>query len=355
MLRDTRRRRTRGATHRGILAVLLLLALTLMGCGADGAPAADATEDGEDTTSQEEETDDESDTEDADYPTQNITLIVPYSAGGGTDVLGRKLAPMLEERLGVSVIVENQAGGQTVPALNNVLADPSGHTLILEGALIAGLSARDIADIGPDHFAAVAIPQADPMALAVRADSEWDTLEAFAEAADANPGSLQVATSAAGGVNHAAMTLLAQSGLAIDVVPFSEGEADAINAFLAGDVDAVAIPPQGIVDFVESGDARVLGVGSEERAKALPDVPTFTEAGFDGPSIKAFRVILTHPDISAGALSVLEDAFRSVMEDEEFQQFLDENGYAYTGLGPDESASFLAEQVELYHSIYASE
>lgn len=353
MLRHVTALRQRSVTRHGLVATLLVAALVMASCGSDDAgPDADGAEtddtEMEDDTAQEDVTDDA-----AGFPEDRVTFIVPYGAGGGTDVLARRMAPLLEEELGESVVVENQPGGQTIPALNNVLADPSGHTLIFEGALIAGLSARDIEDIGPDDFTAIAIPQADPMALTVRADSPWGTMEEFAEAAEADPNALQVATSAAGGVNHAAMTLLRDAGLPIDVVPFSEGEADAINAFLAGDVDAVSVPPQGVVDYVESGDARILGVGSEERLESLPDVPTFAEAGFEGPTVKAFRVVLGPPDLPAEALSVLEATFKAVMEDEEFHVFLEENTYQYVGFGPAESAEFLDEQVELYHSIYA--
>lgn len=360
MLRDVTALRQRSVARHGLVTTLLVAALVLAGCGSDESePAEDGSD--ADETDPEDETDSEDDASEddadgetaADFPEDRITYIVPYGAGGGTDVLGRQMAPMLEEELGEAVVVENQPGGQTIPALNNVLGDSSGHTLIFEGALIAGLSARDIEDIGPDDFTPIAIPQADPMALTVRADAPWETMEEFAEAAEEEPDSLQVATSAAGGVNHAAMTLLQDAGLPIDVVPFSEGEADAINAFLAGDVDAVSVPPQGVVDHVEAGDARILGVGNEERLESLPDVPTFAEAGFEGPTVKAFRVVLGPPDLPDEALSVLESAFTSVMEDEDFHEFLEENTYQYAGLGPDGSAEFLDEQVELYHSIYA--
>lgn len=288
----------------------------------------------------------------ADFPSDTITMIVPYAAGGGTDILARQLAPLAEERLGVPVVVQNQPGGSTIPALNEVLADSSGHTIILEGALIAGLQAQDIADLGPDDFAPVMNAQADSMALNVLADSEWETIEDFVAATEASPGSMQVSTSAAGGVNHAAATLLANDGLDIEIVPFNEGSAPAITALLGGRVDAVAMTPAEIVQYIDSGDVRMLAVGADERLEAFPDVPTFAEAGLGEDTVKAFRVVLTSPDVSEANLNVLEEALLDAAESDEFAQFLDEQSYESFVLNSEETAEYLQQQSELFTEVY---
>lgn len=289
----------------------------------------------------------------ADFPTEDITLIVPYAAGGGTDILAREIAPLVEERLGVSVIVENQPGGSTVPALNEVLSDPSGHTLILEGALIAGLQAQGISELGPEDFASVIIAQADSMALNVSADSEWETIEDFVAATEAQPDELTVSTSAAGGVNHAAATLLVNNGLPVEIVPFNEGSAPAITALLGNRVDAVSMTPAEIVQYIESEDVRMLAVGSEERLEDFPEVPTFEEAGLGEDLVKAFRVVLTNPEIPGEHLGVLEEAFLDAAESDEFQEFLDEQSYESFVVDSEGTDAYLMEQSDLFQDVYS--
>lgn len=333
-----------GRTHHWKLLALLALLVFAAACGqeTETAAAGDAAE----------ATDVSASGECGDFPSESITLIVPYAAGGGTDILARELAPLAEERLGVSVIVENQPGGSTVPALNEVLADPSGHTIILQGALIAGLQAQGIADLGPDDFAPVINAQADSMAINVSADSEWETVEDFVAAVEESPGELQVSTSAAGGVNHAAATLLKQNGLDIDIVPFNEGSAPAITALLGGRVDAVAMTPAEIVQYIDSGDVRMLAVGADERLEAFPDVPTFAEAGLGEETVKAFRVVLTNPDVEPACVDKLEAALLDAVNSEQFAEFLDEQRYESFVLDSEETAEYLDEQAELFASIY---
>lgn len=335
-----------------IWAGALAASLALTGCGSNSDTADESQDNGE--TTADGQTEAAAGGESA-YPEQDITFIVPYSAGGGTDVLAREMGPMLEEELGVSVIVENQPGGQTIPALNRVSQADDGYTIVFEGALIAGLSARDIEDTGPDEYTPIAIPQADPMALTVPADSPYETLEDFVAAAEAEPDSLQVSTSAAGGVNHAAMTLLRDQGLPIDIIPFSEGTAPAVTAMLGGEVDAVSAPPAAALDHVEAGDARILGVGSEEPLESLPDVATFADAGFEGPYVKAFRVVLASPNVDDAVTTTLEEAFLAVYERDDFQEFLASNSFQPLEHGHEDSISFLDEQVDLYQSIYGDQ
>lgn len=329
--------------YRKLLALLALLALGAA-CGPETEAAA--PDDGA-------ETDASAAAEGCpDFPSEPVTMIVPYAAGGGTDILARELAPLAEERLGVSVIVENQPGGSTVPALNEVLADPSGHTIILQGALIAGLQAQGIADLGPEDFASVINAQADSMAINVSAESQWETIEDFVAAVEESPGELQVSTSAAGGVNHAAATLLQQNGLNVDIVPFNEGSAPAITALLGDRVDAVAMTPAEIVQYLDSGDVRMLAVGADQRLEAFPEVPTFAEAGLGEDTVKAFRVILTNPEVEASCVEQLESALLDAANSEPFTEFLDEQRYEAFVLDSEETVEYLAEQTELFASIY---
>lgn len=314
----------------GSVAILL--------AGACGG-GRDATPDGEDGEEQARST-------------EPLTLIVPYAAGGGTDVLARQLAPLMDDELGRSIVVINQPEGSTVPALNEVLSDTAGDTVVFEGTIIAGLEPLGIAELGPADFVPIGIAQADSVAIAVAGDSEYQDIDDFVEAVEANPDEVLVATSVAGGVTHAAATLLQQGGLPIGITPITGGAANQITEVLGGRVGAVISTPAEMTQFVESGDMRLLAVGAEEPVEAAPDVPTFAEAGLPTETVKAFRVVLASPEAPEAERARIEGALLTAVESEEFRQFLEENSFESFAQDGAEATEFLQEEAELYQQIY---
>lgn len=284
--------------------------------------------------------------------TEPLTLIVPYAAGGGTDILARQLAPLMDDKLGRSVVVVNQPEGSTVPALNEVLSDTTGDTVVFEGTIIAGLEPLGIAELGPADFVPIGIAQADSVAIAVAGDSQYQDIDDFVEAVEASPDEVLVATSVSGGVTHAAATLLQQGGLPIGITPITGGAANQITEVLGGRVGAVISTPAEMTQFVESGDMRLLAVGAEEPVEAAPDVPTFAEAGLPTETVKAFRVVLASPEAPEAERARIEEALLTAVESEEFQQFLEENSFESFAQDGAEATEFLQEEAELYQQIY---
>lgn len=287
------------------------------------------------------------------FPTKTVTLIVPFAAGGGTDLVARKLAPILSDELGVRVLTVNKPGGSTVPALNELRKDDSGYTVVIEGPVLVGMKPMGASNLGPDDFAAVALVQSDSPEIAVSTNSKWTSIDDFIDAAKANPGELQVSTSAAGGVYDAGARQLKKDGLPIEPVPFNEGTAPAIVALLGGRVDANIASPAEIKKYLDSGDMRMLAVGTDKRLKQYPDVPTFKEAGLtQGEATKVFRVAITNKNVDPSKLKTLEKAFVKAAESKKFNDFLKKNNYEQMVLGRKEATKFLEKQSAIYQNIY---
>lgn len=283
-----------------------------------------------------------------------MTLIVPYGAGGGSDVIARQFAKMLEDVLERQVLVVNKPEGQTVPALMEVDGDPSGNTMVFEGPNIASLRILDVADLGPEDFTVIANVQADSPAIIVGKDSPFTTIEDFIDAAKANPGEIQMAGPVPGGARHAAAEMLRISGLPISVIPIAGGSPNENKEVLGGRVDGVFGSIAEVNEYLRSGDMRLLATGSDERLADFPDVPTFAEAGLseDSANVKQIRALLVSNEAPEELVSELEAATETVVQSDEFQQFLADNNFGNYYLPSDEAEAFLEDTVELYKKVY---
>ncbi|NYT36272.1 tripartite tricarboxylate transporter substrate binding protein [Allopusillimonas soli] len=215
-----------------------------------------------------------------------IELVVPWAAGGGTDTQARMIAQPLGERLGKQIVVINKAGAGGVVGTSSFVnaAKPDGCTLIMAtGAtnatapfLFKELQFKPLDDFTPIAFVAQA-----PNILFVRSDSPYHSVQDVIDAAKAKPGALSYASGGVGASSHLAAALFAESaGLDMVHVPY-QGAAPAIAALMGGQVD-LSVDTGNQLGHVRSGRLRALAVASKERLSALPDVPTFAEAGVKG-------------------------------------------------------------------------
>ena len=220
-----------------------------------------------------------------DYPSRPITLIVPFPPGGVADNVARPVAQALSKQLGQTVIIENKPGaGGGIGMAFVAKAKPDGFTLLLALSSISVIPEADkVLGRAPmfqlDQLLPIARFTADPVVLAVRAESPWKTYAEFVAFAKANPKKLNYGSSGNYGTMHVPMEMLASSaGVALTHVPFT-GAAPAVTALLGGTLDAVASGPSTIVQHVKAGKLRVLASWGTERHPALPDVPTLRELG----------------------------------------------------------------------------
>jgi tripartite-type tricarboxylate transporter receptor subunit TctC len=326
------RGRVRGRRAPGSLLIfgcVVVLALTLAACG-------DATTgDGED------------------FPSEQIELIVPFEAGGGTDQTARQLASAAEQTCETDVIVSNQegsAGAEGHQAGAN--AQPDGYTVVVATAEIAMIEHLGLAEITPEDITGVMQYNFDPAALSVSEDSPYETIDDFISAAEAGE-NLSIGTSGTGGIWHVSFAGMAEeAGVEFTNVPF-DGAAPAIQAVLGGQVDATSASGAEVAPQVESGELRPLAVMGEERIDILPDTPTLQEEGIDWTS-GTWRGLGVPTETPDEVVQTLNDCFEEAAQSEEFQEFMENNGFGMEITSADEFDQFMDDEYERFGEIIES-
>jgi tripartite-type tricarboxylate transporter receptor subunit TctC len=282
------------------------------------------------------------------FPEKQITLIVPYAAGGGTDATARALAKAAEKHLGQPIGVVNKTGGSAVVGISEVAnAKADGYTIIMNANEIALLPHMGLTPITYKDFEQVAHINFDPSALTVPADAPYDTVEEFIEYAKENPGKIRVGGTGKGGIWHLGSASIEKAAdIKLNYVPF-EGAAPAKTALLGGHIEAITVSPAEVFAQVEAGELKTLGVLADERSPIMPDVPTFKEAGFEA-NVGVWRAIDAPADTPAEVVKVLADAFEKATKDKEFVDFMEKNGLGIIFKGTDEYKDLVAKDHEYF-------
>lgn len=225
----------------------------------------------------------------APYPNKPVKVIVPYPPGGAVDVVTRKMAQALSEQTGQSFIVDNRPGATgTIGASAVARAEPDGYTLMANDttySLLPHIFKKLPFDYDKDLLPISAFVFA-PMSLVVNAESPYKTLPEFVAAAKAAPGKITYGTGGAGTTPHfTAEAFGVASGTRLMHIPF-KGAGEATQAVLSKTIDMQFSSTPGVMGNVKGGKLRILAVGGDKRLAALPEVPTFAEAG-----VKNFGVV----------------------------------------------------------------
>jgi len=215
-----------------------------------------------------------------DYPTRPVRWIVPYPAGGATDIMARLIGHRLSERLGQQFIIENKPGaGNNIGTEAVVNSSPDGYTILLvnpanaiNASLYAKLNFNFIRDIAP-----VAGISRVPNVMTVNPNVPAQTVAEFIAYAKANPGKINMASSGNGTSVHLSGELFkAMTGVEMQHVPY-RGSAPAMTDLLSGQVQVIFDNMPSVLPHIKSGSLRALGVTTAKRAPQLPDVPTVGE------------------------------------------------------------------------------
>ena len=218
-----------------------------------------------------------------DYPSRNITMIVPFAAGGPTDVIARIVASSMAQTLGQSIIIENVVGaGGTTAGTRAAKAAPDGYTLIMGhmGTHAASVALYPKLAYNPEtDFEPVMLAAGTPILILARKDFAPKDLKEFITYAKANESKLNQAHAGIGAVSHATCELL-NSVIGINPVgvPFN-GTGPAMNALVGGQVDYMCDQIVNAVPQINGGTIKAYAVATPERNASLPDLPTTTEAG----------------------------------------------------------------------------
>ncbi|MGV7212417.1 tripartite tricarboxylate transporter substrate binding protein [Bradyrhizobium sp. UFLA05-112] len=255
------------------------------------------------------------------YPSRNITMIVPFPAGGQADLAARPVAMALERILGKSVIVDNRAGGAggSVGNAAAARAEPDGHTLLMTLSSLAVLPEADRLFNRPvayevSQFTPIARVLADPTLLAVPASAPWKTVQEFVDDAKKRPGQITYGSSGPYGTLHVAMEMFAVSAdIKLLHVPF-RGAGPALTAILSGTVQAIAAAPGTLKPQVDDGKLRVLANWGAQRIASFPDIPTFREIGFGDVEMYIWAGLFGQSALPQPIVSRLREAMEQVMK-----------------------------------------
>ncbi|HSR10071.1 MAG TPA: tripartite tricarboxylate transporter substrate binding protein, partial [Thermodesulfobacteriota bacterium] len=234
------------------------------------------------------------------YPEKVISWVLPWPAGGRTDVAARIFAPALEKQLGKPVIVVNKPGaGGVVGSKEVALAKPDGYTIMLTSISLILTQYTAPTPTNLKDYIPVCQLLTSPGIVTVNGKAPYKSLREFIEHAKANK--LKNGASGTGTSDHIfAEAFQKAAGIKLTHVPYS-GDAPAVAAVAGGHVDTNFAPMASVKSFVESGDLKVLGVGSDKRRPLYPNVPTWKEQGVN-LSISAFQGIYVPKNTPAGVV-----------------------------------------------------
>ena len=223
------------------------------------------------------------DTEKPEFPTKVIDMTILFGAGGGADIVGRKLGDVASRELGQPIVANNRTGGGGSVGYQYVLnSEANGYSIVWNSTSISTSYHQGNMPEGKDYsaFRGIAKITDEASALAVKADAPWDTIEEFIAYAKENPGEVTVANSGVGSFNHLNAVLIEQAtGAKFKHVPMDA--ATSTTSLIAGRVDAIVNMAFDIIQQEQAGNIKALAVVAKERQDSLPDVPTFIERGFD--------------------------------------------------------------------------
>jgi tripartite-type tricarboxylate transporter receptor subunit TctC len=259
----------------------------------------------------------------APYPTKPLRLVVPFPAGGGTDMLARALGEGLSKELGQTVIVDNKAGAGTVIGNDAVAKSaPDGHTLLINTSAFAiapSLHPR-MPYAAETAFTAVTLLGRAPNVAVVRPDSPLASGSAFLAAARAHPGKLTYGSAGNGTSTHLVAELLKVSHRIFVIhVPY-RGASPVITDLLGGQIDLAFATLPSVAPFIASGKLRPLAVTSAKRSPLLPEVPTFGELGVRGYEAELWYGIWAPAGTPEAVLQKLHAAISRVGAGEEFKR-----------------------------------
>lgn len=281
------------------------------------------------------------------WPSQPITMIVPFSAGGGSDPVARLLAEGLRESLGQPVLVEFRPGGSATVGTNLVAkAKPDGYTIMLSPNTPVVNVKYTIPDLPYDVEDLIPVTQVTDASVMLVANANFkpNSFPEFLEHAKANPNTVNLAVQGTGGVSHFAASLIeSRLGVTFNKVPY-KGAGDMIADLMSGVVDIGFGFPTGFLAGVESGKLKFIASLADEQAKSLPDVKTTKQEGFPQIRVSAWLMLFAPKGTPDDVMKKIADATAELLKKPDVQEKLEKLGYSVPAdNSPEAAAAILAQ------------
>ncbi|TFZ05088.1 tripartite tricarboxylate transporter substrate binding protein [Ramlibacter rhizophilus] len=260
------------------------------------------------------------------FPSKPLRLVVPFPAGGPTDIVARPLAQLLSEALGQQVLVENKGGaGGSIAADMVAKSAPDGYTMLMGTVGTQAINASLYKKLPYDplkDFTPLGLAASAPVALVVNASTPYKSLQELVAAARRDPGGIAYGSAGNGTPGHLTGELFASSaGVKLKHVPY-KGSAPAVTDLVGGQIPVMFDPVQSVQSHIKSGRLRALAVSSKTRSPVLPEVPTMAEAGLKDFDAEAWWGVFAPAKLPAREAALLRKEIEKVVRSEAFRDKL---------------------------------
>jgi tripartite-type tricarboxylate transporter receptor subunit TctC len=288
------------------------------------------------------------------YPARTVRLLCWTSAGAPLDVMMRQLGKQLGELFGRTFVVDNRPGGAGVVAMAALANQPAdGYNILSTTSSMSFTMATGRVPFEPANFTVLPAIEAEPSAVAVRADSRFKTLKEVMDDLRDRPNGLTVGGFSSAGFHQFVFYRLQQEGKFKSVwVPFKGGQ-EAGLALLGGHIDVAIMTPSSAPAQIRNGDIRLLGISSERRTEYFPDVPTFKEQGYD--VVEAiWRGVMVKAETPRTVVDALVSAIETVKQTQEWKDVARTNLQSPVSISLDEMQRRVADEVSTYRDFLKS-
>ncbi|MGZ5063259.1 MAG: Bug family tripartite tricarboxylate transporter substrate binding protein [Usitatibacter sp.] len=283
------------------------------------------------------------------YPTRTIRLVVPFAAGGSTDIIARLTAEQMRKELGQVVVVENLGGAAGALGTMQVMnAAPDGYTLLIAtvSTMIVYPAAHPKPEYSLESFAPITNIAAMPNVITVNPKFPANNLKEFIQVLKASPDKYSFATSGVGSINHMlGESFQAYSGTKIIHVPY-KGSGPAMQDVMGGQVDILFDQFPSSKNFIDTGKLKGIGFIASGKVAGYPNIMTMEEAGMKGFNDEAWYGLLAPAKVPPEVLARLTAAMKKVMADPDLRQKLEQIGAHPVGNSPAEFSAQIRREIE---------
>lgn len=283
-----------------------------------------------------------------DYPSKNINLIVPFSAGGGTDAVARKLGSLLEKELNQPIIIVNRTGGAGAVGMTfGSTSKKDGYTITMITREIVSLPLMKLSPITYKNFDLVSLVNMDPAVVLVGKDSKYNSFEDLIKDAKARPEKIKFASTAK--PNFYALAIENKVGVKFNHIPYN-GAGEVVPALLGNHADFTLMGPGEAIGQIKSGQFKALGLMANERIETLKEIPTLSELGYNIVS-GTWRGIAVPKGTNKEIVETLNKAIKKVTSSDEFIEFMNKANFGIKYLGPEDFNNFIEEDTKVIKEI----